>query len=647
MGPARVPLAPLAAAILLLSPNTPARAEAPGLREARSTAPRAKRDGDIRWQSWGPAAFQKAKREGKLVLLDLTAVWCHWCHVMDETTYSDSEVIRILNTRFIPIRVDADRYPQITDRYLSGGWPTTAVLTAEGHVLASQTYVPPEPMKRMLAEVQAYYWRNRDEIARRAQALDRAVGASRRSPPPDSAGGVAAEEPIRRTLQALQTGEDREHGGFGGAPKFHNSDAVAFLFREARLRRDPEIRAMAVRAVDGAMRLEDSVWGGYFRYATRGDWSAPHFEKLLSGNAQMLSSLALAYRETGARRYFDAALRTAGYVNGWLGAAPARIPGGGTGGWFGSQDADLGSHDPDAAFRPGEEYFALGDGPRRRAGIPHIDSTIYVDANASMVSALVEGIRALVFPPQSGSGRERAAMDRIWREGRAPDGSLYHALTRRGGVSPGLLRDQALAGLAYLDLYEATGDTIQLERARALRSWIRAHLEDRVDGGFRYGVPGPDAVGRERSEERSPQGSVPAAALFLRLYWLDGRAEDLATVNRTLAWLRSGDGALLDPAVALLVERAAAVPVRIAMVGCSNRGAAEAFLNHAYRADAPEIVVRLYDEGGPRARWGGVTFPAEPSPALYVCGDRLCSPPITDRDAAGRKIRDFLAAGLR
>lgn len=636
----------LAAALLFPAPTAPlARAQAPGNLEGIHSGPRAKRDQEIHWRPWGAAAFAEAKREGKLVLLDLTAVWCHWCHVMDETTYSDPAVIQALNARFIPIRVDADRYPQVADRYLTSGWPTTAVLTPQGHVLATQTYLLPAEFRRMISEVEDFYRRKRGDVDRKGAEMDRAVQETWKSEPPDTAGTAALGTQIGRTVDELRREEDRKNGGFRSAPKFHNPDAVAFLFREARLRRDREIRAVALRAVDGAMRLEDSVWGGYFRYGTKPDWSAPHYEKLLSGNADMLGSLALAYRETGARKYSDAVSRTVDYVNRWLGAAPEA--GGSPGGWFGSQDADVGSHDPRATFYAGEDYYVLGDRARRSEGLPHVDSTIYVDANARMVSALIEANRARALSPDREPAREKLAMDRIWREARSPDGSLYHALTPHGRVSPGLLRDQALAGLAYVDLYEATGDTIQLGRARVLRDWLRAHLEDRVGGGFRHGVPDSDAVGRARAGERTEEGSVLAATLYLRLYWLDEPPADRETVDRTLLWLRSGSAGPLDPATALLAERAAAKPVRIAVVGAGDRGKASPFLAAAYRTDAPEIVVRLYEEGGPRARWGKVSFPAKPAPALYVCGERACSPPMTDPGTLERRIRDFLAAGLR
>ncbi len=134
-------------------------------------SPRPNRAREIRWQEWGPQAFALARQEDKPILLSLSAVWCHWCHVMDETTYSDEAVIASINDRYVPIRVDNDERPDINARYNMGGWPTTAFLTPDGEVLTGATYIPPERMRQLLPQLAAYYQGNRDQIAQRIQEL--------------------------------------------------------------------------------------------------------------------------------------------------------------------------------------------------------------------------------------------------------------------------------------------------------------------------------------------------------------------------------------------------------------------------------------------------------------------------------------------
>src|SRR5467141_2842044 len=124
-------------------------------------SPRPNRAAEIRWRPWGEKAFQEAQVADKPVLLAISAVWCHWCHVMDETSYSDPDVIKALNGDFIPVRVDADRRPDVRDRYIAGGWPTTAILSAEGHVLVARTYLPAGQLKQMLGDIRDLYRKNK------------------------------------------------------------------------------------------------------------------------------------------------------------------------------------------------------------------------------------------------------------------------------------------------------------------------------------------------------------------------------------------------------------------------------------------------------------------------------------------------------
>src|SRR6266480_1419843 len=127
-------------------------------------SPRANRAHEIKWREWGEDAFREAKETGKSVLLSLSAVWCHWCHVMDETSYSDEGVISFVNEHFIPVRVDNDQRPDINARYNMGGWPTTAFLTPGGEVMAGMTYIPPEQMRDVLNQVSTYYKDNKVSI---------------------------------------------------------------------------------------------------------------------------------------------------------------------------------------------------------------------------------------------------------------------------------------------------------------------------------------------------------------------------------------------------------------------------------------------------------------------------------------------------
>ena len=217
-------------------------------------SPRPNRAAEIRWRPWGEPAFAEARRLGRPVLLSLSAVWCHWCHVMDETSYSDPRVIAAVNEHFVPIRVDNDRHPDVNRRYNMGGWPTTAFLAASGDVLTGGTYLPPDQMLESLARVKAFFDANQAKIlaleGERASDGDGAAMARLTGLPldgelaldalegdPDVPGDISAEV----ALQVVR-GFDPLHGGLGAEPKFPQPDVFGFMLAYGLLRGagDPE-----------------------------------------------------------------------------------------------------------------------------------------------------------------------------------------------------------------------------------------------------------------------------------------------------------------------------------------------------------------------------------------------------------------------
>src|SRR3990170_2300900 len=160
----------------------------------------------IAWHPWEKRIFEHAKKENKPILLAISASWCHWCHRMDRDTYEDDEIIEMINEKFVAIRVDADRDPEINERYNQGGWPSTAFLTHEGNVMAGGTYVPPRDMKKKLTEVDG-------RVAELA-----GHGLARH--PDEGAPGPVDELAAENVIDELIGYYDADNGGFGGAPKF-------------------------------------------------------------------------------------------------------------------------------------------------------------------------------------------------------------------------------------------------------------------------------------------------------------------------------------------------------------------------------------------------------------------------------------------
>ena len=333
-------------------------------------SPRPNRASEILWQPWSEEAFGRAQEENRPILLSLSAVWCHWCHVMDETTYSDPDIIRLINQEFIPVRVDQDVRPDINLRYNMGGWPTTAVLTPAGDVLTGGTYVPPDAMRELLGQARDYFAEHAAELGSRTTATQQLE--------PDPAFVAPPGEAAQEILQSIQNQFDRAYGGLGTAPKFPQVDAWECLLLRFALAGEGYAAGMTVRTLDAMAGggLHDGVEGGFFRYCTTRQWTDPHFEKMLDDNARLLTLFLHAFQVTGDESYREVARKTAEYVK-----ARLMLPSGLFGG---SQDAD-------------ETYYGLSAEERAGRPAPAVDPTAYAGPNGLMVSAfllasaLVEG----------------------------------------------------------------------------------------------------------------------------------------------------------------------------------------------------------------------------------------------------------------
>ncbi len=328
-------------------------------------SPRPNRASEIHWHPWSKDAFEEARTSGRPILLSISAVWCHWCHVMDETTYSHPSVIELINDEYVPVRVDNDVRPDINQRYNMGGWPTTAFLTPSGDILTGVTYLPPDQMATALTRIASYYRNNQTEIATRVlEARKRAGSGVARS------AGELRPGLVDEILDAVKNAYDPEYGGFGGAPKFPQTDAILLLLEQSALRADDDLRRMAVHTLEQMTGggTYDHVEGGFFRYSTTQDWSVPHFEKMLEDHAGLVQALAMAGMSAELEK-------TVGYLDRVL-----RDPK--TGLFAGSQDAD-------------EHYYSTDAEERKSAATPYVDRRVYTSWNAALaISYLDAGMDA-------------------------------------------------------------------------------------------------------------------------------------------------------------------------------------------------------------------------------------------------------------
>ncbi len=226
----------------------------------------------VSWLEWNKEAFRKAKELDKPILLDISAVWCHWCHVMDETTYSDSEVARLIEEKFVAVRVDRDQRPDIDKRYNMGGWPTTVFLSDAGDILMGGTYIPPQQMVGLLEQVSGIYEHNRGNMKSRILELQQDLKEPRVREVLDNSVFQSAVDGL--TLE-IASRFDSVHGGFGDSPKFPHSDALRLLLLQNYLQGHDGALTIVKQTLSamGNGGIYDKVEGGFFRYSTTKDWS--------------------------------------------------------------------------------------------------------------------------------------------------------------------------------------------------------------------------------------------------------------------------------------------------------------------------------------------------------------------------------------
>ena len=300
----------------------------------------------IDWHEWGTEAFARAKEENKPILLDIGAVWCHWCHVIDRESYENPEIAGMINKFYVAVKVDRDERPDVDARYQSaisaisgqGGWPLTAFLTPEGKPFFGGTYFPPEDamgrpgFKRILLGVAESFKTRRKEVDTSAQALEDAVAKAEVF---KTARGEFDAAIVDSVIESALSMFDDQHGGFGQAPKFPHASATDLLLERYQSTGAKSLLHVAERTLTGMAHggVYDQIAGGFHRYSVDERWCVPHFEKMTYDNSELLKNYLHGYQVTGNPLFRETAEGIITWVNEVL-SDQAR------GGFYGSQDAD-------------------------------------------------------------------------------------------------------------------------------------------------------------------------------------------------------------------------------------------------------------------------------------------------------------------
>jgi hypothetical protein len=502
----------------------------------------------VNWREWGDQAFAQAREQDKPILLDIGAVWCHWCHVMDRESYENPEVARLINEHYVAVKVDRDERPDIDSRYQTavsalsgqGGWPLTAFLTPEGKPFYGGTYFPPEDqygrpgMRRVLEAVAHSYKVQRAQVVESAQKISEALAGAERLERGDK---NTEEEILKALIENIGGMYDARFGGFGNAPKFPHPSALDLLLEAYLETGQTWLLTVVTNTLEhmGRGGVYDQLGGGFHRYAVDERWTVPHFEKMAYDNAGLLVNYLRAYQVTRNRLFREIAEGILSFVENVL-SHPQ-------GGFYASQDADYSLEDDGDYFTwTLEETKAVLDdleahvaslyyhiepqgemqhNPAKnvlfidqpfeaiaaRVGLkPEEIGQVLARAKAKLLEARAQRptpfVDKTIYASWNGmmisalleaykvlglaGARDRAlvTLDLLLAKAYDPERGMYHSLVNGQPRVEGLLDDQVFMVAALLDAYEVTGARVYFDRALELMRITLRRFWDDNTGGF-------------------------------------------------------------------------------------------------------------------------------------------------------------------
>ena len=670
--------------------NRLALAESPYLRQHA--------DNPVQWYEWGPDALEKAKLENKPLVISIGYASCHWCHVMEEESFLDSTVARIMNEHFVPIKVDREERPDLDQIYISAaelisgkaGWPLNAFALPDGRPFFAGTYYPKEQWISLLRQVVDSFAAERTAIEKQARDLTKGIAAQDELgySTEDDAQDIAVTT-FTRICADWTTGMDSVYGGLQADQKFPMPSLLEFGLQHYFLTGDLKSLNTVTRSLDHMAYggIYDQLGGGFSRYTTDVGWREPHFEKMLYDNAQLVSLYAHAFQLTKNPLYGEVVSETLEFIRRELTSSD--------GGFYSSLNADTEGEEGKFYVWPKSEINSLldseaaefvcryynvseagnwSDGKNilfrdypRKGGIdsirenetlfrmlqrakrklfharelrsrPATDKKVLTSWNALMISGYVDAYRAFGRDEYLNTALKAANFldEKLTRN----DGGLWRSLYGEGRGIEGLLDDYAYLARAYLSLYEVTFDTAWLERARGLADFALEHFYDPHTGMVFYTS---DRVSElavrmvDIADQALPSsGSVLADVLFrLGTYY---QADDYTASARESAGLMFSQRV----ATALHFHANWARLVGVWMV------------HHPFEVavtgpDAREMSLLIQREYHPLAiHLGGNTAALpllkdkhiEGQNIIYVCRDRVCKLPVRHVSEALRQLRN-------
>ncbi len=642
----------------------------------------------VDWYPWGEEAFAKAKKEDKPIFLSIGYATCHWCHVMERESFESEDVAKVLNEKFVAIKVDREERPDVDQIYMAavqamgqhGGWPLSVWLTPDLKPWMGGTYYPKEDkfgrpgFRSLLLKLDDIWKTRRGEIDESAKNITDHLQTLGKAEP----GAVALDDVLRKGFEQASRRFEPSHGGFSQAPKFPHSTTIQFLLRRHRRDGSPEALAMAEKSLEGMAKggIYDQLGGGFARYSTDALWLVPHFEKMLYDNALLVSAYVEAWQLTKKPLYERIARETLAYV--------LRDMTSKDGAFYSAEDADsekiegkfyvwtpkevrdvLGAK-ADAFMKaydvtekgnwePHEEnlprhksvlrVMAEGDFAAEKKALfeerakrvrPLLDDKVLTAWNGLMITAFCQAAQAF------GDDRYRQAAEKaagFLLARHRKDGRLLRTSRLGEAKLDGTLVDYAYLSAALLDLYETTFDPAYYEEGKRLAEKAVELFWDEKAGGF-FATPAgePHLLARLREEYEGPMptGNAALALTFLRLFGYTGEAAFRERAEKTVQSFKDA----LDQVPSGHAWMLAACdwlkgPAREVVIAGPDPAALLATLRASF---VPNKVVALADGKSKLPLLEGKVA-LQGKAAAYVCENMSCKAPVTDPAALAEALK--------
>lgn len=554
----------------------------------------------LEWHDWNNQSFKKAHEEDKLILLDITASWCHWCHVMDSTTYEDESVISYIEDNYMPIRVDRDKRPDIDGIYNLGGWPSTVILTPEGEILTGGTYMQPIPLLYMLKDTKKLYKENKKDIKEKIRKEGRAKSTLRIK---------AISHSLEYDAQAYVHSSiidmyDSRYGGFGKKPKFLYPEVLSYLARQYFLSHDDKAKKILIKTLDIMYGSEvyDGIDGGFFRYATQRDFSGPHYEKLLDENAHLMSVYLEAYQMFNLPRYMDAAEDILKYIENNLYDDTKGL-------FYGSQNAD-------------ETYYNNGFKQRIRMKKPALDKTYYTDKNSLCILAILKYYCI--------TGKEEylqiavKAVDVLSKDLTNDSSLMKH---HQGSDNANTLEDQVYMMELLLRFYSLTGRKAYMDKSLKLMDRVIEEFYDGKDKGFFDYLPIDEIKHYQPLKSLNLNSEI--SKVLMRLFMLTDIRKYYQYCQETLTHFSCiyREYGIFAVNYAEAVRIFAGDAYRIILIGKSDDHDTINLFNGLKKLYNPVGITQFLDIDKNREEIKKMGLDDDSYPKIYVCTKDKCLPP--------------------